>query len=86
MTSLSETRESTAFDIGDEVVARLDGVHAENDVSHIRVPASMLPPWTIGAVTARNDRPSGTSYTLRFQHGDDTLTCVVFEDAIDGLA
>ena len=85
MMSLNEAVATPQYDVGEEVVVRLEGVTAMNaDDASVRV--SSLPRWTIGTITTRIGTIDDAHYALRFRHGDDALICVVPGSAIEGLA
>ena len=74
-----------AYEIGEEVVVRLDG--AEPFEVESGAPLTPVPQWTIAEITGKvardGDRPG---YALRFRQGVAMCICVIDEDAIDGTA
>lgn len=74
-----------AYDIGEEVVVRLDGVRTF-EIQDSIIPVGALPAWTIAEITARHTRDGVEWYTITFLHGDKEWICTVPATAIDGIA
>ena len=73
-----------AYEIGDEVVVRLDGVEVRD--ANSGAPRATGAAWTIAEITGavtRNERPG---YVFRFREDDAVCTCIADETAIEGLA
>lgn len=75
-----------AYQIGDEVVVRLDGVDAFDLLSGAAVGRSRLPEWTIADVTARVERHGRCVYAIRFRHEEAICIALIDEASIDGVA
>lgn len=74
-----------AYDVGEEVVVRLDGVRTF-EVQDSIIPVGALPSWTIAEVTARHTREVVDWYTVTFLHDGKEWICTVPAAAIDGTA
>ncbi len=83
--AVSEHTQTFKYEVGEEVVARLDGVKIV-EMDGPALAAAALPAWTIGEITSRQPTASSLHYTIRFQLGDDRCLCVVSESAIEGTA
>jgi hypothetical protein len=74
-----------AYDIGEEVVVRLHGVHTF-EVQDSIIPVGALPSWTIAEITARHTREGLDWYTVTFRHDEKEWICTVPATAIEGTA
>jgi hypothetical protein len=71
MTTMHEVE--FAYDIGEEVVFRLDGVAGADG-------------WSIGEIVERIISGGRPRYTVRYQEGDERRMVTVAEDAVEGTA
>lgn len=75
-----------AYRVGEEVVARLDGVDVHSLDHGESLPEPWRPSWTIASIMERVVRGGGLFYVLRFRLLGVAFVGVVPEDAIDGVA
>jgi hypothetical protein len=75
-----------AYEIGEEVVARLGGAQILDVERGIELPRGCAPDWTICAVIGRVERRGRHGYVLRFRRHGDACVSVVPESAIEGVA
>ncbi len=82
---IQRTAAEHTYEVGDEVVVRLDGSEPREITSGATL--APAPTWTIAEITGKVLRDHGQpGYALRFRHRSATYSCVVTEDAIDGTA
>ncbi len=75
-----------AYETGEEVVVRLEGIEVYDvEAGRVRC-AGALPAWTIGAVAARTATDGVAAYLLSFRDADAACLCIAPEHAIDGTA
>jgi hypothetical protein len=75
-----------AYEIGEEVVARLVGAQILDVERGVELPQGGAPDWTICAVIGRVERRGRHGYVLRFRRHGDACVSVVPESAIEGMA
>lgn len=86
---MRSTRPETAtfaYGVGEEVVARLDGVDVYSFDYGELLPAAWRPGWTIASIMECLVRGGQLFYVLRFRIFGVAFVSVVPEDAIDGIA
>lgn len=77
---------TSAFAVGEEVIAVLDGIEVYDIDQDGVVPAKYRPAWTIAMVVGLTQTPESRAYILRFGIGDNACICVAPERAIEGTA
>jgi hypothetical protein len=75
-----------AYEIGEEVVARLGGARVLDVERGVELPDGCAPDWTICAVIGRVERRGRRGYVLRFRRHGDACVSVVPEAVIEGVA
>jgi hypothetical protein len=73
-----------AYALGEDVVARLDGVEVYSLDHAALLPSAFYPGWTIATVMEQELVQGDRRYVLRFLLGDDAYVVRVQEAAIDG--
>jgi hypothetical protein len=82
---VAEQRSAFQFEVGEEVVIRLDDALAY-EVGNSSVVVTALPPWTIGEILEREIRDGVGSYVVAFPLRDSKYQVRVTEAAIEGTA
>ena len=82
---MHNTERTHTFDVGEEVVVRLNGTRVFQ-VEDRALQLWAMPPWAIAEILTASDGGSGATYRIRFQYGDDFYRCDVPESAIEGRA
>lgn len=77
---------SCRFHIGEEVVARLDGVDVFSVDGSMTLPLALRPRWTIGQIVELRTADDRTVYVLRFRWRGQACISIVGDEAVDGLA
>lgn len=74
------------FEVGEEVVVRLDDVEVFEVDRSERLPAAFHPRWTIGRIVERRTADARSAYVLRFRCHGHACMSVVSEDSVEGVA
>jgi hypothetical protein len=82
---LTEQRPPHKFDVGEEVVVRLEAGNVFEVTSSDLVCAA-LPDWTIAEIVSREMTHPEPRYRVTFSWVGGTYGCTVDESAIDGTA
>jgi hypothetical protein len=78
--------ETFVYEIGEEVVVRLEDVDLMEVEQQALIPRALLPTWTIGRITSFVTGGERPSYLLSTELRELNCICVVDEEAIEGLA
>ena len=74
------------FELGDDVVARLNAAPPYDLDNDAPVCPSERPPWAVATIAAREWLNGAPHYLLSFRLDDDRCLCLVGESSIEGLA